>query len=310
MAPSYPVGSLIYVRETPATELKERDVITFSSGKSIVTHRIYEIVQENGSLRFRTKGDANNDVDANLVRPADIIGRVAFSVPHLGNIANFVQNPPGLYVTILLGVVLIALVIITDKNEDDKDGKKANYIEMPWLDNLLAKIGIKRKADKDTLPDGQQPVQPAQPVYQQAPQGYQQPVQQAYPQYPQGYQQPAQQAYPQYPQGYQQPAQQAYQQVPQGYQQPAQAAYQQVPQGYQQPAQQAYQQYPQGYQQPAQQAYPQYPQGYQQPAQQAYQQVPQGYQQPAQQAYQQPYGQQYPQQDGAYQRPRRSQQPR
>ena len=48
MEPTYPTGSLIYVQQVDYNDLKLRDVITFSSGKSIVTHRIIEVVP-NGS---------------------------------------------------------------------------------------------------------------------------------------------------------------------------------------------------------------------------------------------------------------------
>ncbi len=245
MAPSYPVGSLVYVQSVQPSELQLRDVITFSSGKNVVTHRIVEIVPEGGTTRFRTKGDANDEADASLVGPADIIGRVAFCIPHLGNVANYIQNPPGIYVTLIVGVLAIALLIYADK-DDDKDKKNASAAKKsfqlpPKVVELLAKVGIK-------IPQKQQPA---------AQQGYSPAGQQGY--------QPMQQ-YPQ--QGYQQ---QGFQQMPrQGYQQ----GFQQMPQQYPQQGypQQGYQPYPQQVQQMPQQGYPQ--QGYQQ-----MQQYPQQYQQ-------------------------------
>lgn len=265
MVPAYPIGSLIYVQEVDPNELELRDVITYSSGKTIVTHRIVEIVRDENNpnqLKFRTKGDANDDPDASLVGPADIIGKVAFGIPHLGTIANYIQNPPGLYVTIFIGLALIGLVIFMDTDDNkQKEGQQNGQPQtpsMPWLTNLLAKVGI-------TWPK-QQPEQPVYPGYapQQMAQQYpQQPQYQQMPQqYPQ-YQQMQPPAQPQYPQ-YQQPMQQ-YQPM----QAPAQQ-YPQYPQQMQAPVQQ-YQQYPPQYQQMPQQ-YPQYPQQYPQqmqpPAQQ------------------------------------------
>mgnify|MGYP002700143508 CR=1 FL=1 len=275
MEPAYPVGSLVYVKGCDVDELKVRDVITFrASAKTVVTHRIIEIVpdEKNPTIhRFRTQGDANDNPDASLVGEADIIGKVAFSVPHLGNVASYIQQPPGIYVAILLGIVLVVFVVITDNAAGDEKSKNQGaapqqpkkQLNLPWLSNLLAKVGIqwpKQKAPPQQ-PLTRQGYVPGQAQQQYTRQGYQ--PQQQYPQ--QGYQ--PQQQYPQ--QGYQ--PQQQYTQ--QGYQ-----PQQQYPQqGYQYPQQQ----YPQqGYQYPQQQ-YPQ--QGYQYPQQQYPQQ---GYQYPQQQPQQ------------------------
>ena len=210
MVPAYPIGSLIYVQDVDPNELELRDVITFSSGKTIVTHRIVEIVRDDNNpyqLKFRTKGDANNDPDASLVGPADIIGKVAFGIPHLGNIANYIQSPPGLYVTIVIGLALIGLVIFMD-TDDNKQAEAAKNgvpvqkkpLNLPWLTNILAKVGI-------TWPK-EQPQPTAQPPYPgYAPQQYQPPMAQPYQPMPQQqYPQYQQQAPVQYQQ-YQQPQQ-------------------------------------------------------------------------------------------------------
>lgn len=274
MVPAYPIGSLIYVQDVDPNELELRDVITFSSGKTIVTHRIVEIVRDENNpyeLKFRTKGDANNDPDASLVGPADIIGKVAFGIPHLGTVANYIQNPPGLYVTIFIGLALIGLVIFMD-TDDSKQAEAAKngvpvqkkQLNLPWLTNILAKVGITWPKEQ---PQMEQPNYPgyAPQQYQQMPQQYQQPMAQQYQQMPQ-------QQYPQYQQT-------APQQYPQYQQMPAQPQYpQQYPQ-YQQPVQPQYQQYQQQMQQPQYQQMPQqqYPQYMQQG-----QQYPQQYQQPQQ----------------------------
>ncbi len=304
MVPAYPIGSLIYVREIDPNDLELRDVITYSSGKTIVTHRIVEIVRDDNNpyqLKFRTKGDANNDPDASLVGPADIIGKVAFGIPHLGTIANYIQNPPGLYVTIFAGLALIGLVIFMD-TDDNKKGEGAAQSEqiklpdMPWLTNLLAKVGITWPKPQPEQPPHGYPPQMAQGYPQQymQPQGYPQQMPQGYPQQYQPHMAPAQPVAPAQPMQPQYP-----QQMPQGYSQQYQQPYntgnyppvQQMPQGYPQqyqphmaPAQ------PVGAAQPMQPQYPQQmPQGY-----------PQQYQQPMVPAQHmgaaQPLPQQYPQQ--------------
>ncbi len=114
MEPTYHVGAMVYVREADATELVEGDVITFTlHGGAVATHRIIEVIEdeENPALRcFRTKGDANDDPDGNLVLPREIIGKVIFSIPLLGYVAEYVQQPPGRYVA--LGACMALLVAI------------------------------------------------------------------------------------------------------------------------------------------------------------------------------------------------------
>lgn len=130
MEPTYPTGSLIYVRRVDPSELKLRDVITFQVSRStIATHRIIEIVTDPGnpaSLSFRTQGDANDSPDANLVSPGSIIGRVSFCIPYMGTLASYIQSPRGTVVTIIFCLALVAFVFYTDMLERDSRhrGKK------------------------------------------------------------------------------------------------------------------------------------------------------------------------------------------
>lgn len=128
MEPEYHTGSLIYVREVDTDDLKVNDVITFMLNEdTIATHRIVELVQseEDPSLiRFRTKGDANEEEDGTLVHPNNVIGKPAFTVPCLGYLASFIQNPPGTYVAISVGAILVLLVFLPDLLDEDDAGKK------------------------------------------------------------------------------------------------------------------------------------------------------------------------------------------
>ena len=128
MEPTYHTGSLIYVKKVDYTELKTNDVITFMLDEdTIATHRIFEVVpDENDStvLRYRTKGDANDAVDGSLVHYKNVIGSPVFSSPKLGYLANYIQQPPGMYVAISAGAILMMLVFIPDLFEKDEPKKK------------------------------------------------------------------------------------------------------------------------------------------------------------------------------------------
>lgn len=138
MEPTYHVGSLIYVKSVDYTELEAGDPITFMLDESTVaTHRIIEVVpdeQDSTVLRYRTQGDANDAPDGSLVHYKNVIGTPVFTIPVLGYIANYIQNPPGTYIAIAAGAILLLLVFLPDLlfgSEDEKEQKKRGKFEQP-----------------------------------------------------------------------------------------------------------------------------------------------------------------------------------
>ena len=127
MEPQYSVGDLIYVKETSPLDVKVGDPITFVLNENLVvaTHRVVEIDTENQF--FYTKGDANDAPDAAPVHFNNLIGVPHFSIPLLGYVSDYVQNPPGTYVAIAVIAVLIILVFLPDmfgkKKEEKEEGK-------------------------------------------------------------------------------------------------------------------------------------------------------------------------------------------
>ena len=112
MEPEYHVGSLIYVKSVDTATLKEGDVITFVADEdnTIVTHRIESVVDDD-VLKFRTKGDANDTVDGKLVHYKNVLGSPEFQIPLIGYLAFFIQRPPGIYIALVVGTLLLAAVI-------------------------------------------------------------------------------------------------------------------------------------------------------------------------------------------------------
>ncbi len=129
MEPTYKTGSLIYVRKVDASTLEAGDVITFMLNESTVaTHRIVEVVTDEADpsvIRFRTKGDANENEDSGTVHYKNVIGEPIFTLPYMGYVANYIQSPPGTYVAIAGGAVLLILVFLPDIfTGDDKKQQK------------------------------------------------------------------------------------------------------------------------------------------------------------------------------------------
>ena len=116
MEPAYHTGSVIYVKAVDYTQLETGDVITFMISEDMVaTHRIAGIVPDEDDpsvLRYRTKGDANDSEDGTLVHYRNIIGTPVATIPYLGYVADYVQNPPGKYIAVAAVAFLLMLSIL------------------------------------------------------------------------------------------------------------------------------------------------------------------------------------------------------
>jgi signal peptidase len=133
MEPAYPVGSLIYVKAVDCKELKVGDPITYRLDEdTVVTHRIIEVLideEDPNTIRYFTQGDANDIPDATSVHCKNILGTPVFAIPYMGYVSNYIQNPPGMYVAISAGAILLMLVFLPDLFSDEKPGKKQTESE-------------------------------------------------------------------------------------------------------------------------------------------------------------------------------------
>jgi len=129
MEPNYHTGSLIYVKKVDYRELEAGDVITFMLDEdTVATHRIVGGVPDEEDptvLRYRTKGDANDAEDGSLVHYKNIIGSPVFTIPKLGYVASYIQNPPGTYIAISGGAILLLLVFLPDLFAKEEPKKEA-----------------------------------------------------------------------------------------------------------------------------------------------------------------------------------------
>ena len=114
MQPKYQVGDLLYVKKVDINSIRVGDNITFVLNEDLVvaTHQVVRIDAE--KKHFYTKGLANEIEDGDPVHFNNVIGVPQFAIPKLGYVSDFVQNPPGTYITIGAGAVLIVLVFLPD----------------------------------------------------------------------------------------------------------------------------------------------------------------------------------------------------
>ena len=148
-----------------AQNLKAGDNVTFLVDKNgtKITHKIYEVVgpaylkdqygkpvlDANGEptlardelgnimVMYTTYGVNNKNADSDTgytldgaigegnLASSNVVGTPVFSIPLLGYLAHFVQNPPGKYITIVICALLIAGSLFGDDAKKKTDAEKA-----------------------------------------------------------------------------------------------------------------------------------------------------------------------------------------
>ncbi|MTI66898.1 MAG: signal peptidase I [Firmicutes bacterium] len=129
MRPKLQPGDMIVAKDILPKEVKLKDIITFKIGSNtLVTHRVVDIVTKDNKLYFKTKGDANNVKDQDLVSSDQLIGVLAFNIPKGGYIANFIRSPKGFLLLIIVPIILLLggelKSILSDVDECDNKVKK------------------------------------------------------------------------------------------------------------------------------------------------------------------------------------------
>ena len=125
MEPEYPVGSLIYVKDVDPSQIEAGDVITYVLPNDMPsTHRVVRVDEAN--QLFYTKGDANESEDGAPVHFKNLLGTPVFKIPVLGYIAYYIQHPPGMYVAIAAGAILLILVFLPDLLKKDEKKSKSS----------------------------------------------------------------------------------------------------------------------------------------------------------------------------------------
>lgn len=86
MEPTIVGNTCIITKEVDVDELKVGDIITFISEDPAIygyynTHRIHEIVEENGEEKFVTKGDNSYEVDPYTVSKDNVVGIYVKELP-------------------------------------------------------------------------------------------------------------------------------------------------------------------------------------------------------------------------------------
>ncbi|MBB6214347.1 signal peptidase [Anaerosolibacter carboniphilus] len=133
MQPILDPGDMIVIREKDPNDVKAGDIITYRIDQdTLVTHRVVAVIDEAGGLSFRTKGDANNTEDQDLVPKERLVGALAFNIPKGGAIADFAKTGKGFILFVLVPIfLLIALELKTIWTELSKGKKDSSQPKDP-----------------------------------------------------------------------------------------------------------------------------------------------------------------------------------
>ena len=151
MEPEIKDGDLIIVKQIDGKDVEVGDVISFfdpeSTSNSVLTHRVTEVIEENGTLSFRTKGDANNTEDKTPVNADKLVGIYKSRIPGAGNIAMFMQSTAGLVVCVILPLILFVGYDVIRRRRYEKENQKDTAALLAELEALKAQ---KAEAEKSS----------------------------------------------------------------------------------------------------------------------------------------------------------------
>ena len=102
-------------------KIQEKDIIAFKhKDGTLVTHRAVKVTKSG----IKTKGDNNKDIDGNIVKKENFVGKNILWIPKVGYIVKKFQTTKG--VIILITCVVLLLVSGLLFGEDDKKTKEKN----------------------------------------------------------------------------------------------------------------------------------------------------------------------------------------
>lgn len=143
-------GDLIITKETDPNSLKVNDVIAFRDAEeTITTHRIIEIVTNDGKDYFITKGDNNSTQDLNLVALEDVEGIYVARIPGIGSMMNSLSKPTTIMV-LIFGITAIFVIGFMISNKKERDLERKEFLEYKLMKEKEEKERLENTKTKKT----------------------------------------------------------------------------------------------------------------------------------------------------------------
>lgn len=123
MQPKFNIGDIIVVVKTAEDKIANGDIITFyDENKNVITHRVVDIIIQDGQKKFQTKGDNNNSNDTGLVIYQNIKGKYCFKLSQAGRIMDIIFTPIGL---LFLALIIVLIYFNSSRLSDRKIARHA-----------------------------------------------------------------------------------------------------------------------------------------------------------------------------------------
>jgi signal peptidase I len=150
MYPTLQNGDLVLFQGSPSSsEIPNGTIIIFvqsytgiplldSLTKPIVIHRIVgEVIQQNGTVYYRTKGDNNLQNDSQLVPANHVLGIPVKVIPRVGIALLFIGSPQGLVAVVTIIVIFYLGKMDVKARDDEKRERFLGTLAQMVLNNEL-----------------------------------------------------------------------------------------------------------------------------------------------------------------------------
>ncbi len=133
MEDTFFTGDMIVIRRVadPAG-LREGEVVCYLTEEGVaVTHRIVQVTELDGQVRYVTQGDANNTADQLAVTPDQVEGvYTGIHIPRLGSLAMFMQTTTGMILFIICPLlVLVGWDVLRRGMESRREKERTQELE-------------------------------------------------------------------------------------------------------------------------------------------------------------------------------------
>lgn len=126
MEPAIGTGDVVIVERAAPATIETGDVITFvpDGQPPPTTHRVVSKTEQDGVIRFETKGDANEQPDAEPVVENELVGRVTLVIPYVGYVIQFASTSMGFFALVAapFGLLLATEVWSLFREGGDESG--------------------------------------------------------------------------------------------------------------------------------------------------------------------------------------------
>ena len=120
MEPEIGVGDIVITTSVKQEDIKVGDIISFTKGTTMVTHRVTEINEENEVVTYKTKGDNNNTEDLGVITYDNVVGKYKSKIPKVGHIILFIQK----YLIVVIAIFIFFTVFMLTKPQEKVQTKE------------------------------------------------------------------------------------------------------------------------------------------------------------------------------------------